>query len=658
MESYQYESLNQHKTRFPRTLWNDEKPFRLIRLLPGQFSDDLMVELVVGSLTLHSSKRPRYQALSYVWGSQENKEWAYARTEGRGLKGLRITQNLSSALRHFRRESVAITMWVDAVCINQEDIPERNEQVAMMANIYQQADQVTVWLGPEENDSALAFQLLRKLADRIETIDWRTHTVVWQVPLPEPIAVDGRAARAFSQLVRRPWFERLWVLQEIYSAQKASVWCGRETMSWEVFRTGFAVMSMDDTRVAIEQQLDPLDLESFDSRRKRILRLTMGAKPQFLYLRNFLGSVQCTDPRDRIFGLLNFLGDGAMPKGYRPNYFLNTREVYIDAVTQHLRHTNSLGILASCDLQGPNFSDDLPSWVPDFRLPRQTSDTTVPVSAASSLLRSRFSIKNGILESGAVKVAKITGTKRMEYASPATVSKEAFETMIRDTWQFAIQDSDPAFHEDRQAYLDAFCAALCGGNFQHCYVPLRAIDPPFEDCRETMTDLLENERSNASNSIPSIPDSESWQKYITTARNMCQNRSFITTGRSLCGLAPLTAKAGDEIFVVLSCDRPLVLRALDDNTYKIVGEAVVPGIHAGEAVLGSLPDSVRLVNYYYQERNYWYSGLWDEKTKKMLVGDPRVKRDEIWRRVFIPFLRPRYEVLREVGVDFRVISVV
>lgn len=332
MDRYKYRSLNGYGRGLT---WAFGKVFRLVKLDPGRFADDITLELVVDTLAQWQSKKPKYQALSYVWGSTEDAQWVFVRT-GEALERLSITPNLALALRHLRSQDITITLWIDSICINQNDIRERNEQVSMMADIYRSADHVTVWLGPEGENSALAFQLLRRLGAGVVEIQWNRQTLVYKDSFnPQLIEIDEPCAKAVARLVERPWFERLWVLQEIYLAQEVLICCGSETMSWELFKNGFAVACEETPHAAIERVLGA-GREPCLARRMRVLRIIMGAKPQFSYLRNFLGAVKCTDDRDRIFGILSFLEMGGLPPRFRPDYFLSTREVYTLAVSSHM----------------------------------------------------------------------------------------------------------------------------------------------------------------------------------------------------------------------------------------------------------------------------------------------------------------------------------
>lgn len=129
---------------YPGTTLLKDDEIRLIRLLPGHWEDEIRCELVHDSLkSLNSLQHGRtYHALSHVWGLPENKRPIT-------LDGVifNATVNLESALRHLRHQLPGRLLWVDALCINQRDIPERTHQVKLMGAIYRSCESVLVYLG-------------------------------------------------------------------------------------------------------------------------------------------------------------------------------------------------------------------------------------------------------------------------------------------------------------------------------------------------------------------------------------------------------------------------------------------------------------------------------------------------------------------------------
>lgn len=129
-----------------------------------------------------------YEALSYAWG-QGGENQHHVVVDG---KELAVTPNLHAALLHLRNAQLQRILWIDAICINQRDIPEKTKQIQLMAQIYSKAARVIVWLGEAEDDGDKALEQLRQLASD-DTKDGDT-------PNREVIS-----------LLRRSWFRRIWV---------------------------------------------------------------------------------------------------------------------------------------------------------------------------------------------------------------------------------------------------------------------------------------------------------------------------------------------------------------------------------------------------------------------------------------------------------------
>ncbi|KZL71477.1 ankyrin and HET domain-containing protein [Colletotrichum tofieldiae] len=134
------------------------REIRLLHLAPGK--DGFAVHGRLEHVNLDSV--PLYEALSYEWGSSERNRQAILQ-DGSTLQ---ITESLYHALRDIRHEVLSQgsrTVWADAICINQEDIEERQQQVSIMGSIYRKASRVITYIGPEKDDSSIALFIARDL---------------------------------------------------------------------------------------------------------------------------------------------------------------------------------------------------------------------------------------------------------------------------------------------------------------------------------------------------------------------------------------------------------------------------------------------------------------------------------------------------------------
>ncbi|KAH8891589.1 HET-domain-containing protein, partial [Thozetella sp. PMI_491] len=139
--------------RIAPPLCPSNREIRLLEVLPGKGDDKLQGRL--SKISLDSHPVPIFTALSYTWGSLKNAEKMYF-----GEDILPVTKNLSSALRRIRGQSTITILWVDAICINQSSIEEKNTQIPLMRFVYSLAIRVVVWLGESTSVSEMAIRSL------------------------------------------------------------------------------------------------------------------------------------------------------------------------------------------------------------------------------------------------------------------------------------------------------------------------------------------------------------------------------------------------------------------------------------------------------------------------------------------------------------------
>ena len=202
---------------------------RLITLMPSwNFQSKITCHLFHRSLDI-DTERP-FDALSYTWGDTHSRRYI-------SLNGTKfsVTASLYSALRHLRYTADPRVLWIDALCINQDDIPERNQQVTQMQKIYQRAAKVIVWLGPASINSDLAFAFLAEASLNAPHID------TW---LPLNLRTKSRSKfwKAYCDIGSRDYWKRVWIIQEILFASAVIVRCGFRCMRWESFSFLFCSM--------------------------------------------------------------------------------------------------------------------------------------------------------------------------------------------------------------------------------------------------------------------------------------------------------------------------------------------------------------------------------------------------------------------------------
>lgn len=217
---------------------------RLLSLLPGQFSDD--VYLSIAHEKNQDEKRTPYECLSYTWGSPEGQEKVYIRqkrqingSEVDSLQFLYVRNNLLTALKYIRLPDGPRVIWADAICIDQQNMSEKGREVGRMGQIYNEAAQVLVWLGPEDESTPMALETIERLSAGV-VLTW-DHRNCSTVPGSEAEVAEHRIEESnfspehwlsLNSFIQRPWFRRLWIRQEVQLASKVLVRCGYAEIEW------------------------------------------------------------------------------------------------------------------------------------------------------------------------------------------------------------------------------------------------------------------------------------------------------------------------------------------------------------------------------------------------------------------------------------------
>lgn len=215
--SHQYQALQPHE-------------FRLLELLPAA---TLKADISCRLQHQRIGSAPPYEALSYTWGDGES-------TCRIAVDGLRfwVRRNLLDALRRLRQSRTERIIWIDAICIDQDNTKEKNVQVPLMRDIYAGAEQVVVWLGEETSDTGTAIKFIPVLT-QFARFDY-PELWLWQLRKEDFL----RGLSSLITLFIRQWWTRTWTIQEVSLASKVLVLCGSYKVDWSEIHS-FAMAWMD-----------------------------------------------------------------------------------------------------------------------------------------------------------------------------------------------------------------------------------------------------------------------------------------------------------------------------------------------------------------------------------------------------------------------------
>ena len=179
---------------------------RLLKLQPGQGAEPVMSSLMVYSL---DDREYGWHALSYTWGNPHDRRKITC--DGHQIS---VTANLHSALQRVRLADKPMMIWVDAVCINQENTKEKESQVQLMRRIYSRAYIVVADIGEVEDDHDDVATIFNALQDLVQTtaaserIDYERYEAFGL-----PAYTDSKW-ESWRRFLARAWFCRIWVVQE------------------------------------------------------------------------------------------------------------------------------------------------------------------------------------------------------------------------------------------------------------------------------------------------------------------------------------------------------------------------------------------------------------------------------------------------------------
>lgn len=279
---------------------------RLLRIKPAEnFDDPISCEIFVA----HYKEQREFQALSYKWGSDDAKQCIRLNDVV-----VEVGQNLSDALHYLRsRKSEKERYWIDALCINQRDVAERNQQVGGMRFIYSRATTVLIWLGKK-------YERYGEIIPTLETIPKAKAKPKNKTSngIPEPGIQDKdlqpradedeiKGEMLARELYNDEYWNRVWIVQEICLAGQLEVCLGRVSTNWIVFINLMALHNLGNAGpMKLNKQIQAKELDSY----------------KLLDLVEDYQNARCTDQRDKIYGLVGLARDvHEFPIDYRKSLY-------------------------------------------------------------------------------------------------------------------------------------------------------------------------------------------------------------------------------------------------------------------------------------------------------------------------------------------------
>lgn len=295
-----------------------------------------------------------FEALSYTWG-----DVLPLRDITVNDMPFSVRANLESFLRHRRESQRSIYLWVDAICINQNNVAEKNLQIPRMSMVYVSAKDIVVWLGPASDDSELTIYGLRMLgADS---------------PYDSMPQLTENLLKAVQKLFQRPWWTRVWTVQEIViggierKLGNIRVQCGHDSVLWINIVVASARMKayQDDMKQMFPNISNILELDSLRDNAHQVLLQSPSPTRTFDFICRYR-HFEASDPRDKIYAISNMFAKSSSETA-KARYDWPIEDVYLDFAVKMISFSGNLETLRHCGKSKRN----LPSWVPDWTVSLQ-----------------------------------------------------------------------------------------------------------------------------------------------------------------------------------------------------------------------------------------------------------------------------------------------
>ncbi|KAF7514153.1 hypothetical protein GJ744_004478 [Endocarpon pusillum] len=560
-DSYRYEALARRE-------------IRVVVLYPLTSTGEIRCDIKRVSIDEH----PAYEALSYTWG---NASGNVPIRVGSGI--LLATKNLGAALHALSPPVSQRMIWIDAICINQNDATERNHQVLFMKDIYTRASRVLVWLGLAADNSDAVMDYIGTLnaePDLLEHKNWvYSDTWDWSTCRPwRPLPVTQPSVDA---LLCRPWFSRVWIQQEAAVNRETIVICGGKKVKWnQLFslvwsyqkpsREGFAKDTMSNDAQAPAMLLLNIQSYTYDDIPALLVDILRDC--------TYCGAA---DPRDRIYAVQSLARDPDLDKLFlEPDYNDNVSTVYTKMAERFLEVQGPF-ILSWAGRNNQRLRE-LPSWAPDWTVKNIELPSIIFKAAGNLPWNCKVRNENGlsILFARGVTLSSISALTDVP-AMPAyhgrLGEREVFQS-LRSHIEACIelnelQKGGDQTNENRR---DLWRTLVADSTRSWTRLPKE-----YGDDLVTFPEWLASYQAPAPSTIPS--------SYLEHLETMNMRGAFIyrrfaidSTGK-MC-LVPYSTRQGDSIVIIAGLTIPLVIRSLEKGRFEIIGECYVHECMDGKAM--------------------------------------------------------------------------
>lgn len=580
---------------------------RLLSLEPGSNDGLITCKLEVFSL----NEAPTYEALSYVWGNPQ----PAASILNRGLAQT-VTPNLEKALRRLRLPDRERVIWADAICINQEDIHERECQVLLMQAIYNQASKVLVWLGDDEFGQAekalrvinlaSGWCMIETNANSLSDIDFNLvseptliqrvgygslhassflggflGTPMWEFDM---MGVEVEKWASLRWLLERPWFSRTWIIQEVAFADSI-IMIGQHELEWD--QLAIAAAWLD--RKAYPPNRTGQDIQNMRHIRQIYAcspRRNMGIRLELAEALELLRGFDTSEIRDRVYAAVCLSNQEILNHPLlKPGYSRPIPEIFTNATEYVIRNPGSghaqLDILSSVTGER-NVLGGFPSWVPRWDEKPRTSElwfTNIGSrwNACAGKTSENISVsdRKGLVVEG-IRLGTIQFVD--DRLSGLSSTEENLVQQLFDERVANLRSYGPF-----EKVAEAFAQTITAGSSRN-FDSGDGEGEPFH--WEDLVSYFAWPRSKEERDR--MPESHTdrmriMQETSNFEMSIKTNHSFFVLHNGLIGMGHRSIKEGDEVWILFGGRLPYVLRSFKDH-YQFRNQCYLAGCMHGSPV--------------------------------------------------------------------------
>ena len=595
---------------------NRSDEIRLLTLEPG--SGNSMLRCTLEHAFLDDTPPPLYETISYVCGDPPHKRTTMF------LHGhkVRVMATSEAALRRMRLRDKPRKLWIDSICINQDDTGERGHQVGIMYKIYSMTSRTLAWLGPYDStlaESIAAMEAIlqeiavetRGYADFKELVFDRKHGRHIYSKKSLSNTIDPLA---FLRLVTNPWFLRLWIVQEVSLAPSSMCYYGEFEVSlisilrsarWLFYKIKYVPEIPDSSFYVFTSSVALFDIAD---RECGFLWHGNGGSP-LAFLLNMLGFMQSFDRRDHVFSILGLWQTltkvATLPDLLRPDYDLSVCDVFRRGFWYAIEERGDLSPLEWISEPSEEARDDSwPSWVPvidqdllDEDRPESLSGSHFNAGNDNPMTVLRDSDGPDDLVVSGVLLDTITEVSRT--FSPDITSSD-MQTLLEDLERPRGESwiETPAGGLETQISL-----VLLWGEFREARVTPQVALQSYQSFKAHLNEHRSYPQRPQDLDVDASDEDKSASRYWDEAEGICHHRAIFHTKSGLIGLGPRCSQPGDVVAILYGCRFPMVIRPLPgppQGSYSLLGVSYVYGIMDGEAVqrhkeMGREDDVFRIV---------------------------------------------------------------